>query len=306
MLTEITTSPIARDPNFHGLKLSLSDNWMFIGVHGGGERAFDENHPTFQLFSTIGCSRLFSFSMPLHNTRSSTCKIDSVECDKEDPPSVKEFLDAAFDVLAPIVTGENVIFLGHSGGGMTIQRNWYRLAPLMSPHSIVITVGSGTVETECAGVVNSFWTIDNFNELGTFDILSKIHGNSDRTARLIKFWSTECGTGGSMYMSKESAEEMFVKSSPDSHFRRCFMIIGDKDEAFPIGTVLSVVDSNFACNNVKISKSGHFTYFSGQDWISTRKSILEVLLMTCPLSHSSDEDFQLTKKKPNASVTAKL
>eukprot|EP00388_Colpodella_angusta_P016047 GDKJ01039771.1.p1 GENE.GDKJ01039771.1~~GDKJ01039771.1.p1 ORF type:complete len:304 (+),score=28.99 GDKJ01039771.1:13-924(+) len=296
-MLSLVNLPKTHKHNPVGLNLCLEGEWIFIGVHGGGERNFGDKHPTFAFFHALGCSKLYSMSLPLHNLRNPDSLIDKPEFDDADIPSVQEFLDAAFDVLQPVVLNKNVIFLGHSGGGMTIQRNWWRLAPIMTRQSIMITVGSGTVETERASVVNAFWTVDNYREMGSFDLMSKIHLNEERTQRLIKFWYRECGVGGRMYASNSDAQAMFVDSVPDSEFRRCFMIIGDRDEAFPINEVLSVVDKTFAANNVLLCSSGHFTYFAGEEWVSTRKAILNIIIKSCPLKPSSDEALAKTKKK---------
>lgn len=277
--------------------MAVEDDWIVVGIHGGGERRLEASHPVFQLTAAIGFRRFFSGCLPLHGKRSPDISWDQEENDEDSIPTTEQFINAVYDSLLKFCTSKRVLFICHSGGGMTMQRIWHLLSVKLHPESLLICIGSGAKEPEHSALIGNFWSLPAYEKLGSLPILEKLHGQK-RAHRMIHFWHKCCGRGGDMFLTQPEFDRLYGSGvSP-----RCFVVLGLRDQPFPPVSYLQAFSKLQAVNRVYLVNSDHYRYFA-DFWSETRRGILAILMSHVNLKKAADEiaaESRKARKPPPA------
>uniref|UniRef100_A0A0G4GSA6 Uncharacterized protein n=1 Tax=Chromera velia CCMP2878 TaxID=1169474 RepID=A0A0G4GSA6_9ALVE len=255
------------------------DGWICVTVHGGGELVWREKHPVTQLAFEIGCETVFALSLPLHCRRETLreavagpAEWDTASSDSLAAPPPCVFAETVLNLLLPFVRGRRVLFIAHSGGGMSFQKLWPRLSSACHPRSLLIPIGSGLLEPFNSTEIGDIWTASSFKAQGRLGRMETAHGGRERTRRMIDLWHAAAGKNGELYVNEEECEALLSEDS------RVFPLIGTNEEVFPFedSHVRGLRTLRRAAGKATLVASDHFNYF-GAFWPAVRTGILSVL-----------------------------
>eukprot|EP00388_Colpodella_angusta_P002232 GDKJ01007312.1.p1 GENE.GDKJ01007312.1~~GDKJ01007312.1.p1 ORF type:complete len:309 (+),score=48.52 GDKJ01007312.1:54-980(+) len=308
MFEEIFPDDARGQGQSHGIPIVLEDYWTVVGVHGGGERRWEKDHPVFLLSASLGVKRFFTCTQPLHGSRRAIGDIlpfDTPESDSAPFPTLDEYVEGFYANLKKHFSGVRVLLICHSGGGMTMQRLWLKLRQDIHPLSTLICIGSGVCEQDTAPMIEREWNVQAYKAQGKFELMSTIHENAHRCTRMIDFWKKVCGVKGEIYLTPEEAKHLYGREN--SH--RIFAILGNNDQPFPPRSYLPFFSKEDVMGAVTLIESDHYKYFSTY-WSATRRALLSVIINNLPLKVAPDEEAAKARKRrappPPPSQHAKL
>jgi hypothetical protein len=244
---------------YHEFEGNPKYDQIVIVMPGSTQLAYDKNHVLIKKL-IISFSKVYSLDLPGHG---------KMAIKSENILNFNDEFEKLSKALIPIITDQNVCFVGYSIGGL-IGIKLQSILTRFSQNYTGIYIGSGLRISEVAAPrIQNFFSEGSFQAFGWKDLMERDHGKYWRY--LLKTLTEWLKPNSYLHPNDHELE----KITRESHF----FILAKKDQSFKIDDIRYAFQTHNREPRIYEVKGDHFTYFHEKvGWEDTKASLDKIFI----------------------------